>query len=137
MLRGDPEDYRRICANAACKGMDAIYWYSLDQEVLQKGKAICDTCSVKNQCYRYALETNEPFGTWGGVYETDRAANRKYRYRWSRVLSFLEEMNKPMTVQAIIKHGLDMDASLVQRDLSRLVQHGVIVQEGNRYRLAS
>lgn len=37
-----------------------------------KAKEICARCPVNASCLRYALDTREPFGIWGGLNETER-----------------------------------------------------------------
>jgi WhiB family transcriptional regulator, redox-sensing transcriptional regulator len=48
-------------------------------EETQAAKAICSTCQVKEQCLRFALETNQEDGIWGGTTATER---RKLRRTW-------------------------------------------------------
>ncbi|MFN2615216.1 MAG: WhiB family transcriptional regulator [Actinomycetota bacterium] len=43
-----------------------------------KAKEICARCPVKASCLRYAIDTREPFGIWGGLNETER---RQYLVR--------------------------------------------------------
>jgi WhiB family transcriptional regulator, redox-sensing transcriptional regulator len=35
-------------------------------------KQICSNCSVARQCAQYSIAAAEPYGTWGGVTETER-----------------------------------------------------------------
>jgi WhiB family transcriptional regulator, redox-sensing transcriptional regulator len=37
-----------------------------------KAKAICAACPVQVECLEWALDTEEPFGVWGGHSELDR-----------------------------------------------------------------
>lgn len=37
-----------------------------------EAKAICATCPVAVECLEWALETEEPFGVWGGHSELER-----------------------------------------------------------------
>lgn len=37
-------------------------------------KAICAGCSVRLECLDYAVRAREPYGVWGGLTETERAA---------------------------------------------------------------
>ena len=37
-------------------------------------KAVCARCVVVDDCLRFALETNESFGVWGGMTEGERRA---------------------------------------------------------------
>lgn len=38
----------------------------------EKAKAICAGCPVSVECLDWALETEEPFGVWGGRSELER-----------------------------------------------------------------
>lgn len=42
-------------------------------------KHICTTCSVREACLQYALESNQEAGVWGGYAEDER---RRLRKRW-------------------------------------------------------
>ncbi|MEU8515060.1 WhiB family transcriptional regulator [Kitasatospora sp. NPDC048722] len=35
-------------------------------------KAVCAGCPVRIECRRYALQTREPYGVWGGLTEDER-----------------------------------------------------------------
>lgn len=48
-------------------------------EQIEAAIAICNTCSVREECLQYALETNQESGVWGGYAEEDR---RRLRKRW-------------------------------------------------------
>lgn len=48
-------------------------------EEAQAAKAICCACQVKERCLRFALETNQEDGIWGGTTATER---RKLRRAW-------------------------------------------------------
>lgn len=37
-------------------------------------KAVCATCEVIEVCAAYAIAWREPYGTWGGLSESDREA---------------------------------------------------------------
>ena len=42
-------------------------------------KSVCRACEVRTECLRYALETNQEAGVWGGTSEEER---RKLRRAW-------------------------------------------------------
>lgn len=46
---------------------------------IEMATAICQSCSVRETCLQYALESNQESGVWGGFAEDDR---RKLRRRW-------------------------------------------------------
>lgn len=35
-------------------------------------KALCHSCPIIEQCFEYALETNQEFGIWGGTSPAER-----------------------------------------------------------------
>jgi WhiB family redox-sensing transcriptional regulator len=43
----------------------------------KEGKRICRHCPVIVECLTYALNTDERNGTWGGLTQWERAADRK------------------------------------------------------------
>jgi WhiB family transcriptional regulator, redox-sensing transcriptional regulator len=65
---------------AACRGPQAAVFFppprferkdeKLEREV--RAKAICEQCSVADECLEYALTIREPHGIWGGVNEAER-----------------------------------------------------------------
>jgi WhiB family transcriptional regulator, redox-sensing transcriptional regulator len=44
-----------------------------------QAKKLCARCPVRSACLRFALETNQDDGTWGGLDEGER---RRYRRQW-------------------------------------------------------
>jgi WhiB family redox-sensing transcriptional regulator len=68
---------------ARCKGESADTFYPPDKERPSArrrrelhAKQICLGCPVLEPCRRYALETAEPHGVWGGTTPRDRAKAR-------------------------------------------------------------
>lgn len=35
-------------------------------------KKLCDTCPVKQECFRYAIESGQKYGVWGGTSPGER-----------------------------------------------------------------
>lgn len=73
---------------AACRGEDVSLFFGLDGERGEvkdqrerAAKAICAQCPVRNPCLLYALEQPERSGTWGGLNEDERKAERRRRMR--------------------------------------------------------
>jgi WhiB family transcriptional regulator, redox-sensing transcriptional regulator len=67
--------------DAACRRMDTTLFYSPDGERGPRrtrrevaAKRVCGSCKVVEVCAAYAIATREPYGTWGGLSETDRRA---------------------------------------------------------------
>lgn len=54
--------------DAACKGMTEVMYPSRgDYEGLQRALAICDSCTVRAECFDYVVEIAEPEGIWAGT----------------------------------------------------------------------
>jgi WhiB family redox-sensing transcriptional regulator len=65
----------------ACKDdPDAMFPGSLPAEI-EDAKAVCRRCPVVQQCRKWALDTREPFGVWGGMSEKERANLLRQRGR--------------------------------------------------------
>ena len=65
--------------NAACRGTDTSNFYHPENERgpsrvkrEMRAKAVCAGCSVVENCLRWALDTREPYGVWGGLSPEDR-----------------------------------------------------------------
>jgi WhiB family redox-sensing transcriptional regulator len=43
-------------------------------ERITRAKAVCQACPVITECATWALQTQEPYGVWGGMSEDERAA---------------------------------------------------------------
>ncbi|WP_217209779.1 WhiB family transcriptional regulator [Streptomyces sp. AC550_RSS872] len=68
--------------DAACRHEDPDLFYPIGTSgptVLQteQAKAVCRRCSVREQCLRWALDTDQFIGIWGGTSETERRALRQ------------------------------------------------------------
>lgn len=81
----DVEKWRE---RAACLGLDLALFFSPDEE---RGRAraarevlarqICQDCPVLSSCREHALNTDESYGIWGGMTESER---RRYARRLPR-----------------------------------------------------
>ncbi|SDI97962.1 WhiB family transcriptional regulator, redox-sensing transcriptional regulator [Frankineae bacterium MT45] len=65
--------------NAACRGTDTSTFYHPENERgpsrvrrEQAAKRVCSGCPVVANCLRWALETREPYGVWGGLSVDER-----------------------------------------------------------------
>ncbi len=74
-------DWRQL---STCRDSDPDLFFpigttgqALDQ--IERAVAICEACTVREECLHYALETNQEAGVWGGFAEDDR---RRLRKRW-------------------------------------------------------
>jgi WhiB family transcriptional regulator, redox-sensing transcriptional regulator len=63
----------------ACRGLDPATFFPERGEDERRGKAICQTCSVRTECLTYALDAGEKFGIWGGTSERQRRTMRARR----------------------------------------------------------
>ena len=67
---------------AACLPHPAVLFFGLDDSETpaerrtreDEAKAVCYTCTVRQECLDYALATREPYGIWGGLTEIERRA---------------------------------------------------------------
>ena len=64
---------------AACRRVDTTLFYSPEGERGPRkerreaaAKQVCGSCKVVEVCAAYAVASREPYGTWGGLSETDR-----------------------------------------------------------------
>jgi WhiB family transcriptional regulator, redox-sensing transcriptional regulator len=77
----DEESWRD---QAACRSTEADLFFPLRRsrgamEQIRAAKSVCWSCQVRETCLRYALETNQEAGIWGGTSEDER---RKLRRAW-------------------------------------------------------
>ncbi|MFH9432886.1 WhiB family transcriptional regulator [Streptomyces rochei] len=68
--------------HAACRTEDPDLFFpigSTGPAALQaeQAKAVCRTCPVQEQCLRWALDTGQSIGVWGGTSETERRALKR------------------------------------------------------------
>lgn len=72
--------------DAECRGYPTGLWFADDPHTAAEAKAICATCRVQPQCYRFALESPAvERGIWGGTSERQRASLRSQHRAESRV----------------------------------------------------
>jgi len=68
---------------AECEGEPDVFFFEeegKDQNMRYKtqlAKQICSECPVRLLCLEYALESNEPYGIWGGLTRAERTELRK------------------------------------------------------------
>jgi len=70
----------------SCLGVDPSTFFSPEAERGAKrerreaaAKALCLQCPVIAKCREHALMAQEPYGVWGGLSESDRAALTGHR----------------------------------------------------------
>lgn len=63
---------------AACIGSDDLFYSAADEpkgerrRKEEKAKAICATCPILDTCRQFAMDSEELYGVWGGLTESDR-----------------------------------------------------------------
>jgi WhiB family transcriptional regulator, redox-sensing transcriptional regulator len=75
---------------AACAGSDSEVFFPApeDQAGIDRAKAICESCPVREACLQYALSTNQSDGVWGGLDAQERRRlRRRIRDRERRKLA--------------------------------------------------
>jgi WhiB family transcriptional regulator, redox-sensing transcriptional regulator len=72
--------------NAACLEEDPELFFpvgtstpALDQA--ERAKDVCRSCAVRGECLRWALDTCQDAGVWGGLDEEERRIIRRQRRR--------------------------------------------------------
>lgn len=50
-----------------------------DMHGIRRAIKICKTCSISEACLDFALESNEPYGIWGGMTGKQRRAEKRRR----------------------------------------------------------
>ncbi|GLW48936.1 hypothetical protein Stsp02_45970 [Streptomyces sp. NBRC 14336] len=67
---------------AACRREDPDLFFPIGTSgpaLIQtaRAKAVCGRCPVRERCLRWALETGQAVGVWGGTSEVERLALRR------------------------------------------------------------
>ena len=71
-----------------CNQVDPEIFFPEKGGSTREAKLICGLCDVSKACLRYALETEEQHGIWGGLSERDR---RPFRQVYKEHLEQLRE----------------------------------------------
>lgn len=66
-------------AKANCLGVDPDMFFPERGASTREAKAVCNGCSVRDDCLEYALVNGEKFGIWGGLSERERRRVRRQR----------------------------------------------------------
>ena len=80
------DDWRAL---SACRDTDPSLFFPVGTtgiavEQISSAKAVCEACDVKDPCLRFALETNQDSGIWGGLTEEERRVIRRRRVAAAR-----------------------------------------------------
>ncbi len=49
-----------------CRGEDPELWFAESPRQLERAKALCVPCPLRDACLQGAIERQEPWGVWGG-----------------------------------------------------------------------
>ncbi len=63
--------------HARCRGTDPEHFFVRGLAQAKTAMRLCDRCSVKDECLRYALDNDIDFGVWGGLTERQRRAYQR------------------------------------------------------------
>jgi WhiB family redox-sensing transcriptional regulator len=68
--------------HAACRREDPDLFFPIGTSgpaLLQteQAKAVCRRCPVREPCLRWAMDTDQSLGVWGGTSETERRAMKR------------------------------------------------------------
>lgn len=74
------DDWRE---HAACRTEDPDLFFPIGTTgpaalQTEQAKAVCRTCPVREQCLRWALDTGQSIGVWGGTSELERRALKRH-----------------------------------------------------------
>jgi len=70
----EPEPWRE---NAKCRDMDPDIFFPERGQSVDRAKAACEACVVREECCEFALRTNQKTGIWGGMSHRQRRAWRR------------------------------------------------------------
>lgn len=87
-LPGPNADFWDWQMHGVCRGVESSVFFHPDGERgraraqrERRAKELCRACPVIIQCRQHALAVAEPYGIWGGLSESERAALAKGRIR--------------------------------------------------------
>lgn len=66
-------------AEASCESLPPDDWFSDDRGAIERARAVCDRCPVREPCLEYALESETDYCMYGGCTPTERRAMRDAR----------------------------------------------------------
>ncbi|MEV8038402.1 WhiB family transcriptional regulator [Streptomyces sp. NPDC002742] len=72
--------------SATCRSVDPDLFFPIGNTgpallQIQEAKAVCAGCPVRDECLRWALDTGQGVGVWGGTSEAERRALARRRSR--------------------------------------------------------
>lgn len=63
--------------SALCQQADPELWFPEPWEDNRAAKLICGWCPVRSECLAWAMDTNEPYGIYGGLTPNERHRARR------------------------------------------------------------
>ncbi|MGW3633562.1 WhiB family transcriptional regulator [Streptomyces sp. NPDC005122] len=68
--------------SAACRTVDPDLFFPIGSTgpalpQVEEAKAVCRRCPVRDECLRWALDTGQTIGVWGGTSENERRTLRR------------------------------------------------------------
>jgi WhiB family transcriptional regulator, redox-sensing transcriptional regulator len=74
---------------AACRDVDPELFFPIGNTgpallQIEEAKQVCRRCAVADACLRWALESGQDSGVWGGMSEDERRALKRRRSRAAR-----------------------------------------------------
>jgi WhiB family transcriptional regulator, redox-sensing transcriptional regulator len=82
-----PGDWR---SRGACRDEDPDLFFPITSQgpsarQVMLAKAVCGRCAVKAECLRFALDSKQDYGVWGGTTEEERTHMRRASHRARRL----------------------------------------------------
>jgi WhiB family redox-sensing transcriptional regulator len=79
----DTMDWRHI---AACREVDPELFFPIGNSgpallQIEEAKQVCRRCSVLDECLRWAIDSGQDAGVWGGLSEDERRAVKRRTVR--------------------------------------------------------
>jgi WhiB family transcriptional regulator, redox-sensing transcriptional regulator len=79
----DTMDWRHI---AACREVDPELFFPIGNSgpallQIEEAKQVCRRCSVLDECLRWAIDSGQDAGVWGGLSEDERRALKRRTVR--------------------------------------------------------
>ncbi|WP_436764209.1 WhiB family transcriptional regulator [Streptosporangium sp. V21-05] len=67
---------------AACRDVDPELFFPIGNTgpalmQIEEAKQVCSTCSISEACLKWALESGQDAGVWGGLSEDERRALKR------------------------------------------------------------
>ena len=66
-------------SEALCAQVDTEIFFPKQGQSSARAKSICSTCPVAVECLRYALDTRQQEGIWGGLSPRERQSLRRHK----------------------------------------------------------